>query len=69
MDNKKIIIVVIIFSLVLLSVIGTYAYFSTNVSSSGGALNARTAKFSISLDVSNGSHVLTIHKRLATLCT
>ena len=51
MDNKKIIIVVIIFSLVLLSVIGTYAYFSTNVSSSGGALNARTAKFSISLDV------------------
>ena len=51
MDNKKIIIVVVIFSLVLLSVVGTYAFFSTEAGSTNGALSASTAKFTISLDV------------------
>lgn len=50
MDNKKIVIIVVVFSLVLLSIVGTYAFFSTDVSSSSGALNASTAKFNISLD-------------------
>lgn len=51
MDNKKIIIVVVIFSLILLSVVGTYAFFTAKVNSVENALTASTAKFTISLDI------------------
>ena len=51
MDNKKIIIIVVIFSLILLSVVGTYAFFTAKVNSVENALTASTAKFTISLDI------------------
>lgn len=51
MDNKRLIIIVILFCLVILSLVGTYAYFTSMVSSDEEALSASTAKFNLSLDV------------------
>ena len=51
MKFKKEIIIICIMAVVILAIMGTYAFFSTTVSSSPNALSANTAAFKISLAV------------------
>lgn len=51
MTYRKEIIIVCIFSVIILGIVATYAYFASDVSSSEGALSVNSASFSLSLDV------------------
>ena len=51
MDTRKSIVIISIFCIVILGIVGTYAYFSTNVSSREGALTASSAHFELSLEI------------------
>jgi predicted ribosomally synthesized peptide with SipW-like signal peptide len=51
MAYKKELIILSIFSVIILGIVGTYAYFTSDVSSSEGALTVNSASFSLSLDV------------------
>lgn len=51
MTYKKQTLIVSIFSVIVLALVATYAFFTSSVSSSPGALSASTASFSLSLEV------------------
>lgn len=51
MDNKRTIIIIIVISIIILSIVGTYAFFTSKVTSDENTLNASSAKFDISLNV------------------
>ena len=51
MAYKKEMIIVSIFSTIIVFIVATYAFFTTEVSSAPGALSTSTASFSLSLEV------------------